>query len=476
MRFWYAIGAGALLSVGCSRSIDLSNKHCPCVAGYVCDPVTNLCVAEGDSGLTDIKTNESDADAPDLNVPIQLALGRTHTCATMEDGQVFCWGSAIYGQLGYGRGNPPPIGGNIYDIGDNEPANAGGPVSLGGNAIQVAAGWHHNCALLDDNTVRCWGIGSLGRLGYGFPTDDIGDDEVPSDVGTVALGNTALEVAAGGSHSCALLNNNGKVRCWGSAALGQLGYGDTNAIGDSPGEFPSSTGPVVFDPPFSQMKEVKTGGAHSCARAANGTVWCWGAGASGQLGHGNTNNIGDNDSTSVIDAVPVGDTVIQLALGGDHTCAILSGGAIRCWGRNDYGQLGYRDTENRGDSETPSGTVDIGGQATQITAGLSHTCALLEGGDVRCWGKGSGGRLGYGDSNNIGDNEHPSAVSPVSLGGSAVFIAAGEEHTCAILNDGLIRCWGTGTDGRLGYGNTKDIGDNEKPSSIDAIDIRLPHD
>ena len=99
----------------------------------------------------------------------------------------------------------------------------------------------------------------------------------------------------------------------------------------------------------------------------------------------------------------------------------------------------------------------------QIAAGANHTCALLDTGNVRCWGFGEFGALGYGNTNNIGDNETPASVGDVNVGGTVIQITVGDFHTCALLSTGNVRCWGVNFSGQLGYGNTVNIGDNEAP-------------
>ena len=165
--------------------------------------------------------------------------------------------------------------------------------------------------------------------------------------------------------------------------------------------------------------------------------------------------------------------VIQIAAGGDHTCALLDTGAVRCWGFGSDGRLGYGNTDNIGENETPAsvGDVDVGGTVLQIAAGGSHTCALLVGGAVRCWGVGSDGRLGYGNTDDIGDDETPASAGDVVVGGTVTQIAAGTNHTCAVLVGGAVRCWGRGDVGALGYGNPNNIGDNETPASAGDVEL-----
>ncbi|HEY6560739.1 MAG TPA: hypothetical protein VI072_25855 [Polyangiaceae bacterium] len=144
---------------------------------------------------------------------------------------------------------------------------------------------------------------------------------------------------------------------------------------------------------------------------------------------------------------------------------MLSTGKARCWGQSAYGQLGYGNTHTIGDDELPSsGDVNVGGTVSQLAAGGYHTCALLSAGAVRCWGYGFYGQLGYGQRNNIGDDELLASAGDVNVGGTVIQIAAGDAHTCALLSTGTVRCSGTGGNGQLGYGNTNTIGDDELPA------------
>src|SRR5690606_34498692 len=209
----------------------------------------------------------------------------------------------------------------------------------------------------------------------------------------------------------------------------------------------------------SRVVQLAAGSNHTCAVVSDGRVRCWGQGTFGRLGYGNTNHIGDDEEPASVGDVDVGGTVTQLAAGALHTCALLDGGRVRCWGAESEGQLGYANVNTIGDDEAPAsaGDVDVGGAVIQLVAGWLHTCALLETGRVRCWGEGSGGSLGYGNTNNIGDDEHPATAGDVNLGGDVTQLAADSDHTCAALKGGWVRCWGSNAFGRLGYGNTNDI-------------------
>jgi alpha-tubulin suppressor-like RCC1 family protein len=199
-------------------------------------------------------------------------------------------------------------------------------------------------------------------------------------------------------------------------------------------------------------------------------VRCWGDNFYGNLGYGHRDNIGDNEVPAAAGDVPVGGSVVQLASGQGHVCALLSGGRVRCWGDNTFGQLGYGNTAWVGDNETPAsaGDVSVGGSVQQITAGWSHTCALLTTGRVRCWGKGPA----TGHAQNVGDDELPSSVGEVDVGGSVVQISAGSYSTCALLSTGRVRCWGLNQLGALGYAHSYDIGDDEAPASAGDVPVQ----
>ena len=247
------------------------------------------------------------------------------------------------------------------------------------------------------------------------------------------------------------------------------------------------------EPSSAPAAQIDAGGSHTCA-VRSGKVYCWGLGFSGQLGYGNTNNVGDDETPGAIGPVDLGSgrTATAVSAGDFHTCALLDDGSVRCWGFGADGRLGYGNTSDIGDDETPAsaGPVPIGGPAIAISAGGSHTCAVLAGGAVRCWGFGLDGRLGYANLNpatlqspSVGDNEAPASVSPVVLGGPATAISVGEEHSCALLAGGTVRCWGDsgqdasgdGGDGRLGYVNEgTPVGDNETPSGQALIAVACP--
>jgi alpha-tubulin suppressor-like RCC1 family protein len=425
------------------------------------DGLANMCVESPDGGVPDAAPDAGEPDAMDMidaglgMLTPALSLGASTSCFIDTMGGLRCWGSNASGQLGYG---------NTDTIGDTEVPSTAGLTNVGGIATGVAAGTSHTCALLEGGSVRCWGAGMKGALGYGN-TSTIGDNELPSSAGDVSIGGTAIQVSAGFSHTCAVLTG-GAVRCWGDNPFGELGYGNTNDIGDN--EAPSTVSAIDVG---GAVKQIEAGNNFTCALLESGAVRCWGYAADGALGYGNTSTIGNDEAPSAAGSVNVGGTAVQLSVGDEHVCVVLDTKKVRCWGRGAAGRLGYGAVSNVGDNETPAslGDVNVGGNVLKVGCGAQHTCALLEGGKVRCWGDAESGQLGYGNTNDIGDNEAPATAGDVNVGGTVVDLAVGGFHTCALLDTGNVRCWGSGASGQLGYGNINNIGDNEAPGSAGNV-------
>ncbi|MFY0527546.1 RCC1 domain-containing protein [Archangium gephyra] len=273
-------------------------------------------------------------------------------------------------------------------------------------------------------------------------------------------------ISGGGYHTCALLD--GAVRCWGYNRYGQLGYGHMESIGDN--ERPSQAGNVNL---VGTAIQVVTGALHTCALLDSGFVRCWGYNGHGQLGHGTTENVGDNEPVASQGYVNLGGRATKLAAGGYHTCAVLDTGTVRCWGRNNHGELGYGHTHQVGDNEAvwTAGDVEVGGLVKDLVAGGRHTCALLTTGNVRCWGYNADGQLGIGHTTWIGDDESPSTAAEIEMGGAVKQLTASNYHTCALLETGKVRCWGYNGYGQLGYPSNVNVGDNETPASAGDVNV-----
>ena len=249
-----------------------------------------------------------------------------------------------------------------------------------------------------------------------------------------------MAIAAGQYHTCALLDavHGGGVKCWGWNGFGQLGDGTT---------IDRST-PVAVSGLASEVMAIAAGYAHTCALLAGGGVQCWGYNQYGQLGDGTTTG-----RSTPADVSGLASGVASIAAGGSHACAALDaahGGGTRCWGANFSGQLGDGTTNNY--RSTPVTVSGLASGVRAIAAGYAHTCALLAGGGIQCWGSNSSGRLGDGTTTN---RSTPTGVSGLANGVNA--LAAGGSHTCAVMDashGGGISCWGRNDSGQLGDGTT----------------------
>ncbi len=367
-----------------------------------------------------ISVDVCDGSEPGYNVPIltQISSGSHHTCAILDDGSMKCWGENTNGQLGDGTRSGHATPGTVL-------------LPLGKSAVSISAGSYHTCAILDDGSLRCWGSNEFGQLGDGTSIERT--SPVSIDLGS---GRTASSVSAGESHTCAVLDDS-SVMCWGENSNGQIGDGtSTNSL--SPVSVGLGDGNTAIS--------MSSGSYHTCAITDDRTVKCWGNNWHGQLGDGST---GNRISPTEID-LPVNSSAVTLSSGSFHTCVGLNDGSMFCWGYNAYGQLGNGNNSN---SLAPS-TVGLieSESATQVSMGMFHSCALFDSGSVSCWGGNSEGQLGSGD---LLDSLIPQSVA-LPAGMSALSISIGQRHSCAILDDATLYCWGYNANGQIGDGTTVD--------------------
>jgi alpha-tubulin suppressor-like RCC1 family protein len=311
--------------------------------------------------------------------------------------------------------------------------------------LVISAGGAHSCARLADGSVKCWGLNSSGQLGNATKTS--------TATPVIATGVTgASSVAAGPNFTCAVINAgpSGKVRCWGANSSGQLGDGTTTSRTKA-STVVAATGSSTA---LIGAGKIAVGSAFACAVLApgvNGTVRCWGANGSGQLGDGTTTR------RSVPVVVKASATtklsgVANVAAGGSSACALLTSGAIRCWGANIDGQLGDGTTVAR---KLPVAVAGLNGttvKATLVSVGGAHACARVTDGTLRCWGRNAAGQLGDGTTTRRLTPVKVRASSTVVLG-SATAVSAGGAHTCAVTGTGVaarVHCWGANASGQLG--------------------------
>lgn len=320
----------------------------------------------------------------------------------MADHTVRCWGNDEHGEVGTasGDGSLKPVAVNNLE-----------------NVQAIAAGDGETLALLGGGSVVFWGT-VLSAVDQGTSDQTFVQSLTPtavrglSDVRSIA---TAMNQFVG-QNSCATLSN-GSVRCWGANTSGQLGDGSM--------DFSASPVDVKY---LSAVSEVTLGNVFECA-ISQGNVSCWGLNGWGQLDE----TFAPSSIPVAIRALPSG--VSHVSAGDGHVCALLSTGVIQCWGEDSHGEMGNGTQQSYQTSPTVVPEIS---DAINLSAGRYHTCAVLSSGAVQCWGSDSDGQLGDGQSDSI-------STTPVQvqrLSGRATAVSCGATTSCALLENGSVQCWG----------------------------------
>jgi alpha-tubulin suppressor-like RCC1 family protein len=305
---------------------------------------------------------------------------------------------------------------------------------------QVVGGGQHTCARSKDATVKCWGTdldGVLLRVAKGGFAATPQPMPGLSDIAVVrARGDAKNAFEDGAQYTCGVTTS-GAIKCWGDTEFRQhlLGWPIEMALipDDTPTEVPGLTGAV----------DVALGGSHACSLMEDGSVQCWG------LEGGPFGLTVPIPSTVFTPAVVPGLTAVKQVVGGRmHGCALLSDGTVRCWGQNCNGQLGNGEKQCNSVGPTPPIAVPDLNSVTALAAGTDHTCSLLADTTVQCWGDDAAGQMGRGSPRS--DRAFPPGAV---LGLRGVrSISAGGRFTCALLVEGTVKCWGDNTEGQLGGG------------------------
>jgi alpha-tubulin suppressor-like RCC1 family protein len=345
--------------------------------------------------------------------------GGSYACALTAAGNAWCWGKNLNSQLGDGTTNVSSV---------KQPVEVKNGLGTAGNLagiVQIAVGESHACALLRDGSVWCWGANTGGALGVGTMTTSPYPVEVKG-LGGVGFLTGSTWIAAGGEgneYSCALLAD-GYPRCWGSNADGQLGVG--NSVGHL---FPT---PVNLP----GCVDISAGPQATCARVGSGAVWCWGFNSQGLLGVGMTALMVTTPAEVMVSAGggPLSADA-PVSVGGSTQCAVV-GGNVWCWGSPQKPPTQVLD----GTTGSPFRSV------TSVSAGSDHSCAIVSGGSIWCWGNNSNGQLG--------DATTTARAFPVKVldltGVAATEVVVGADFSCALKIDGTLSCWGNNTWGQLG--------------------------
>lgn len=365
----------------------------------------------GELGNGNTTRQPSPVDVPDLTSGVsQVDLGSDHTCALLDNGILKCWGGNWAGQLGEGT--------NSNQYAPTDVIGLQAPVSA------FSAGNASTCARDGNGLVHCWGRNDDGQLAIGAHSIE------PMPINIPGLEGSLKEMSAGGMHTCTRTQFN-SLLCWGENYLGQVGDGT----------FEAKSEPVtVAGLGGLQVSRITSGYNHSCLITGTGAVMCWGANNNGKLGDNTTQH-----RTQPTYVYNLDDHMVAISAGDQHSCAVDDQGTAFCWGSNSYGQLGNDSNIKSSIPVTVTGLITT---AVDITSGSDSTCAITNGGGVKCWGSNASGQLG---DNTLENRDTP--VDAIGLTSGVIQISGGGQHVCALLNTQQVMCWGGNNSGQLGLGH-----------------------
>jgi alpha-tubulin suppressor-like RCC1 family protein len=417
-------------------------------------------------------------DIPTGSTPVQISAGSRHTCATMSNGSMYCWGYDYQNSV-TGPESSSSSGNYYYSpvhvqFEENERI-----VSMVAGGLSNTYG--NTCAITQNARMRCWGgsynldynpyladseIKFVNNAGTqkkvhlsGWASDLTWSNNVPSGI---SITDSILNVEPGADPNGQwnwMVNSSGFIH---SGSL------DFNGI-DIDGR-PNSVSAWTHNLAYTQSAtstpfvQVDSGEEHSCAILADGSLKCWGSGGSGRLGDGSTT------SRSRPNAVQLdSDTQIkQVSAGGSHTCAVTTEARVLCWGEEDTEQLGLGETFGQ-DQKAPAEVMLSWNQnAVMVKAGYRHTCMLDDSGSIWCWGYNHNGELGQGSTNPTRSAKPLHVDLPLGRFATSIDIPDSGSHSCALLDDGTVWCWGRNNYGNFGLGSTSQS-DETRP-----VQVHLP--
>ena len=296
----------------------------------------------------------------------------------------------------------------------------GGSHGTAFDEVTIASGYQHTCVIKKDESGRCWGDLNSGQGGYGGTTFAY----IPKEI-DLPTGKNLTSIDANYVQTCGIMDT-GELYCWGNGGSGQLGDGTTGN---------RDTPQLVSLPAHLDVVSMGMGESHTCAIMSNRSMWCWGNDGWGQLSY-EDNVLTSSQLFPVMSKTPT-DKVRAVTAGYHFTCIISHNYDVWCAGYNEGGQLGDASTTQR-HSFVKTG-IPSTSRVIDLDAGYRHVCALLENTEVWCWGDGSQGQLG---DLNTTSRTTPVLVQSIPVNRTVVSLGMGYRHSCAILDDGNVSCWG----------------------------------
>ncbi len=359
-----------------------------------------------------------------LSGVVSLAAGYKHVCALTDDGEVYCWGSNTYKQLGNTAAADPqttPIAVQTSDA-DTSPLTG---------VKAIASGLYHTCAVMETDTMKCWGRNSSGQVGWGASSPQATPHDVPNI-------DNAIGAAAGTDFTCAL-GQDGSIQCWGKNDVGQIGDGTMPTLAELR-KFVSSA-PFT---PIMNFVEVSATNQHACGRTEEGVLYCWGLNSYAQAGDP---SLGNQSLAISPPGLGHAGAVSSVSTGGFFTCAITGAGGLKCWGHNTFGQTATGvDSSPAVHPQVPMASTVFPDRA-MVSAGSTHSCAVGRTGDLKCWGRNANYELGTGNTDQL------TSPTPSHYDKWVKSVAVGHEFTCALLDNGAVDCWGNNTSYKTGAGS-----------------------
>lgn len=375
---------------------------------------------------------------------VSVTTGDGFSCALRSDGRAYCWGQALFGQIGDSattlRTRAVPVAGNV-------------------RFRSLAAGADHVCGVAQDSTAWCWGLNDFLELGSVTPFCNQGFRFVNcADMPTAVEGGLKFDsVTVGGYATCGLVRSTAAggsgthaAWCWGWNTHGEMGLGQIGEVTGAPAAVDGGK----------RFTSISLDLYHACGLDALGSVYCWGSNVHGQLGADTTRTPRCNAGPAFnLFCAPepilssIGQLTTSVSTGGNHTCALDNGGLAWCWGSAEEGVLGS--------ATAPGGATPVavaGGRSyASLSAGDSHNCALTGAGEAWCWGINDVGQLGGAAATDLCSafgSARPCNRTPVRVTGLPELsrVSVGYGHACAVSTAGEVWCWGRGTEGQLGDG------------------------